>query len=228
MIAVIGDIHGCYNTLKFLVKEIRKRYVGIEIYTTGDLIDRGKYPHLVIEYVKAENIFPVLGNHECMFFNYFRSPGSLLGKMWILNDYLSTREAYSLSAEMLDDHLDYISGLPFFYNLPDCFISHAGIAKTLRSKLFYDKSINESRLDDFYREDIESDTHIIWNRGDLLDIGKLQVVGHTRKREMEIDEFNNALYLDTSAFSGERLSCAVIERDGVVEAISADTDPRDV
>ena len=43
MIAVISDVHGCFNTLKKLVKEVRKKYPNIPLYSVGDLIDRGKF-----------------------------------------------------------------------------------------------------------------------------------------------------------------------------------------
>ena len=41
MVAVIGDIHGCFKTLKKLVEEVRKKYPEIPLYCVGDLVDRG-------------------------------------------------------------------------------------------------------------------------------------------------------------------------------------------
>ena len=35
MVAVIGDVHGCYQTLKQLVENIRTKYPGISIYCVG-------------------------------------------------------------------------------------------------------------------------------------------------------------------------------------------------
>ncbi len=51
MIAVIGDVHGCYYTLKQLVDKIRKKYPAISIYCVGDLVDRGNYSFEVIDFV---------------------------------------------------------------------------------------------------------------------------------------------------------------------------------
>ena len=39
MIAVIGDVHGCFYTLKQLVDKIRTKYPSISIYCVGDLVD---------------------------------------------------------------------------------------------------------------------------------------------------------------------------------------------
>ena len=53
MIAVIGDIHGCYLTLVELYAQILKKYPDIEIYSVGDLIDRGNKSFEVMEFVLA-------------------------------------------------------------------------------------------------------------------------------------------------------------------------------
>lgn len=227
MIAVIGDVHGCYNTLVQLVSDVRERHGNIDFYSTGDLIDRGRFPHLVMEYVIAENIHPVLGNHECMFYYYHFFPDSELAKLWPEdNDF--TEQAYSVFPELLGKHLEYISSLPFFYNLDDCFISHAGIAKKFKSRFMTGGKLSEKVMSDFYSSTLTNRDNILWNREDLLDIGKLQVVGHTRKKNVEWDEYNNALYIDTSAFSGRMLSCAVIDGSRLCDLISVETLSRDI
>ena len=71
MFAVIGDIHGCVNTLELLVRRIKEVYGDIDIYATGDLIDRGNNSPQAIDFVIENEIHPVLGNHDRMFFAYF-------------------------------------------------------------------------------------------------------------------------------------------------------------
>ncbi|MEK6552317.1 MAG: metallophosphoesterase, partial [Bacteroidota bacterium] len=56
MIAVIGDIHGCYFTLVELYKKIIRRYPNIPVYTVGDLVDRGNRSSDVFEFVITNNI----------------------------------------------------------------------------------------------------------------------------------------------------------------------------
>ncbi|KAB2843644.1 MAG: diadenosine tetraphosphatase, partial [Ignavibacterium sp.] len=48
MVAIIGDVHGCYNTLKAIFEKIRKKYPDIIIYCVGDLVDRGNFSAQVI------------------------------------------------------------------------------------------------------------------------------------------------------------------------------------
>ncbi len=51
MIAVIGDIHGCFNTLKELVGKVKGKYPGIKIYSVGDLVDRGNFSYEVLDFI---------------------------------------------------------------------------------------------------------------------------------------------------------------------------------
>ena len=80
MVAVIGDVHGCYYTLQTLVDKIRSKYPLITLYCVGDLVDRGNYSVEVIEYLKNENIQFTKGNHDMMFLAYYREPFSSMEK----------------------------------------------------------------------------------------------------------------------------------------------------
>lgn len=67
-VTIIGDVHGCYETLKSLVAKIPQ---GDEIVFVGDLIDRGPKDMEVLRFVKEGGYKVVLGNHEDMMLNYF-------------------------------------------------------------------------------------------------------------------------------------------------------------
>ncbi len=70
MVAVIGDIHGCFHTLRELVHNIRDKYPEAVIYSVGDLVDRGKYSLETIEYIKRSEIKFTPGNHDLMFAHF--------------------------------------------------------------------------------------------------------------------------------------------------------------
>ena len=55
MIAVIGDIHGCYLTLVELYEQILKKYPDIKVYSVGDLVDRGNKSFEVMEFIIENN-----------------------------------------------------------------------------------------------------------------------------------------------------------------------------
>jgi serine/threonine protein phosphatase 1 len=61
---IIGDVHGCLNELKELIKDINRATT--RIILVGDLIDRGPDSEAVIDFVRDNNIECVKGNHELM------------------------------------------------------------------------------------------------------------------------------------------------------------------
>ena len=112
MVAVIGDIHGCYNTLKKLVEKIKNKYPDIKIFCVGDLVDRGNNSFEVIEYVIAEKINYTLGNHDYMFYSNMRDPFSLMAKSWNYNGAETTLTSYKDKLDKMDGHLDTIISAP--------------------------------------------------------------------------------------------------------------------
>ena len=223
MVAVIGDIHGCYNTLKKLVEKIKNKYPNIKIFCVGDLVDRGNNSFEVIEYVIAENIHYTLGNHDYMFYSNMRDPFSLMAKSWNYNGAETTLTSYKDKLDKMDGHLDTIISAPLFYNLDDCFISHAGISKSIKKKLPKNFLSNDSQLDEILKNDLSNQTSIIWARGELLNIGKLQVVGHTHRKEVLFDEVSNALYIDTTAYGNNKLTSVIVDQNRLIDTLEEKT-----
>ena len=114
MVAVIGDVHGCYYTLKELVDKIKKKYPNIKIFCVGDLVDRGNNSFEVIEFVVAEKIQCVIGNHDFMFYSNMRDPYSLMAKSWNYNGAETTLASYKDKLNQMDKHLDLIINSPLF------------------------------------------------------------------------------------------------------------------
>lgn len=63
-IAIFGDVHGEAKLLRKLITKIREKFSDIDIYTLGDLIDRGPDSKEVIQICIDEKISGVYGNHE--------------------------------------------------------------------------------------------------------------------------------------------------------------------
>ncbi len=228
MVAVIGDIHGCLNTLKELVSRIRKKYPYINIYSVGDLVDRGNFSYEVIEFIINEKINFTAGNHDLMFYYFIKDSSHELGRIWMYNGSDKTINSYSGRFDSISVHLDRIVKAPFFYYLRDCFISHAGISIHYKSKLgknFFDKI---DSLDPFLRSELMSEHGILWTRDELLDIEKLQIVGHTRQQEVTYLKSNNVAYIDTSVYTGNKLSAVIVEKDNIIDTISVPTFTEDI
>lgn len=228
MIAVIGDIHGCYYTLIDLYSTIKNKYPDIDVYCVGDLIDRGNYSYEVFEFVINEKIKFTPGNHDYMFYYFINQPVSEIGRTWLYNGYETTMASYKNRMDKIPDHLQKISDAPLFLNLKDCFISHAGISKYYNKKLPKNFRNNLDSIAKIICSDLESEHSILWTRDELIDLGKLQVVGHTRKNEITYLSENNSVYIDTSVYTGNKLSAVIIDKNNIIENFSVQTYIKDI
>lgn len=227
MVAVIGDVHGCFNTLKALAEKIRTKYPDILIYCVGDLVDRGNFSEQVIDYIITENIYCTLGNHDYMFFCNMREPFSLMARSWNYNGAETTLISYRDKNDIMDKHLDFINCLPLFYNLDDCFISHAGLSAKYKSHIS-DGVKDDKELTEILMKDLDNQDSILWTRGNLLNIGKLQIVGHTHKKELHHDLASNTMYIDTTAYGNNKLTAVIIQDNKCIKIIEEKSDIDDV
>ena len=223
MIAVIGDVHGCINTLRALVGRIRNTYPGITIYQVGDLVDRGLYSAETISYILDEGIRFCKGNHDFMFLEAMRNKNDMIMKTWFANGGSTTVDSYTANNDCLIPHLDAIVGAPLFFDLENCFISHAGLARHLHPVYYKNGVLDNERIISYNTENLFADDCILWNRSPLMDIGKLQIVGHTRQQNVNFVAAYRALYIDTAVYSPRKLSAVVIDECDVVEQFSEGT-----
>lgn len=228
MIAVIGDIHGCIHTLKSLVEKIKDKYPSVEIYSVGDLVDRGLHGFEVVEYVISEKIKFTPGNHDFMMYYFIKHPTHEIGKPWTYNGYETTLLSYNEHFDKLNEHLDFIIEQPLFYNLDDCFISHAGISKSLKNQIPDKFKEDLSLLSEVIHNNLNEENGILWSRETLFDIGKLQVVGHSIKKEITYSDKSRAVYIDTGAFLGNKLSAVIVEKNKVIDQLEEKTIKADI
>ncbi len=228
MIAVIGDIHGCFNTFRTLIDKVRTKYNDIKLYSVGDLIDRGNFSVEVVDYIISEGIVFTPGNHDYMFYYFIKEPTSEMGCSWIYNGFEKTITSYNDRFDKIAVHLKKIINAPLFLNLDDCFISHAGISKYYKSKVPKNFKENPDSLYDLMASEIQNSHGILWTRDELMDLGKLQIVGHTRQQDVEYIKKNNAAYIDTSVYTGNKLSAVIVDDNQIVDILSVRTFEKDI
>jgi len=228
MIAVIGDIHGCFYTLVNLVEQVKQKYNNIPIYSVGDLIDRGKHSFEVMNFILTEEITFTAGNHDLMFYHFFKKPSTIFGQSWSYNGNEATLKSYEKHEQELFMHIDKIKEAPLFLNLEDCFISHAGVSLYYKRKLPKDFRENLDVLKPFIENDYYDDYGVMWNRDPLLNIGKLQIVGHTKHKDVYVDKGANAAYIDTGAYAKNKLSAVIVSKNEIKDILSIETSLNDV
>lgn len=228
MVAIIGDIHGCYFTLVELYKKILIAYPNIPVYTVGDLVDRGNHSFETVSFVIENHVFFTPGNHDYMFYHFFKDPSSVFARSWFFNGNETTLESYENREIEMFQHIEFIKNSPLYFNIPDCFISHAGISIQYDKFLPKNYKDNIDILDQLIMNDLRSERGILWTRDPLLDIGKLQVVGHTKQQEITFVEDSHSVYIDTGACVGNKLSAIIVHESNIIETIDEKTHLNDI
>ena len=61
---VVGDIHGHFDSLEHALDTLAFDPARDRLFSVGDLVDRGPRSHAALEWITADRIAPVRGNHE--------------------------------------------------------------------------------------------------------------------------------------------------------------------
>ncbi len=134
----IGDVHGCIKTLDHLINKIYRQDANPLFYFVGDLIDRGPDSKSVLDLIMELNTkdmaWSVLGNHELMMINTYSHNLTLALSMWKQNGAQSTLFSFNPEANLQlpvnqlipEKYYQFIHHLPYYLELDDYFIVHAG------------------------------------------------------------------------------------------------------
>ena len=113
---VIGDIHGCYNTLMALIDKLPHQ----NLCFVGDLVDRGPDSKKVVDFVMSNEYKCVLGNHEYMMIQEESNP--YFQKMWLMNGGQKTTKSFNSDYKYA---VDWFKTLPIYIEYNDFVITHS-------------------------------------------------------------------------------------------------------
>lgn len=211
---LIGDVHGCFHTFSALLKEWNPATE--HLIQVGDLVDRGTgIPETVELARQLAAQYPgtttfLMGNHEAGMLRHLGPDGPAPG--WLQWGGRSTTTQYRGRPKLLAAHLPWLEQRPLLWQNDHVLASHAGIGPA---------------PDAF---DPASPDGMLWVRGPLRHVGKLQVVGHTPMQDGEPihDPDSNTLYIDTGAVFGGNLTGLRLSPTGtVLDIVLVPVDPRD-
>jgi serine/threonine protein phosphatase 1 len=137
----IGDIHGCYKTLVRLLDHNLQISKNDEVYFVGDYIDRGPSSRQVLDFLierrqQGFHFYMVRGNHEEMLVDAWvqQKPDPFM--LWMLNGAEETLASYGIEShyrlgeaalkELPESHIDLLRKLPYYIQLDDYLVVHAG------------------------------------------------------------------------------------------------------
>jgi len=128
---VFPDLHGCIETFRYTFEKVLRPEITDEIYFTGDFINKGPDSKGVLDYVfqlieAGYSIQAVRGNHEQLLLNAINDKTTV--QDFMTKGGIDTLESYK--ADTVDDiperYIDFINKLPFYIELDDFIIVHAG------------------------------------------------------------------------------------------------------
>jgi serine/threonine protein phosphatase 1 len=211
---LIGDVHGCFYTFGAMLKHWNPATE--HLIQVGDLVDRGTGIPQTVELARQLDAqYPdvtsfLMGNHEAGMLRHLGPDGRAPG--WLKWGGRSTTEQYRRRPKLLAAHLPWLQQRPLLWQNDHVLASHAGIGPA--SEAF----------------DPDSPAGLLWVRGPLRHVGKLQVVGHTPMQAGEPvhDPDSNTLYIDTGAVFGGNLTGLRLSPTGtVLDIVLVPVDPRD-
>jgi len=128
---VFPDLHGCIETFRYTFEKVICPDQSDVIYFTGDFINKGPDSKGVLDYVfhlieAGYKIQAVRGNHEQLLLNAINDQTSV--EDFILKGGLATLESFNVEtvSEIPDHYIEFINKLPFYIELEDFFVVHAG------------------------------------------------------------------------------------------------------
>ena len=201
---VVGDIHGCPDELRVLIRDLALRPED-EVVFVGDYVDRGPGSKEVVEFLldlrrsgEARTVF-LKGNHEDMFLDHIAYPGRY-GEVFLLNGGTATLRSYGLAPDtagrevaalLPEGHLDFFLNLELFHTAGDALCVHAGVNPT--------RSLEAQDEED-----------LLWIRGEFIlhshGLPWTVVFGHTPQRRVLFD-LPYKIGIDTGLVYGGMLSC---------------------
>ena len=200
-IYIIGDVHGCFNTLLELIKQFPNKEKS-QICFVGDVIDRGLFSCDVVELIMQNDYKMVMGNHERrLLSNKFEFLNNKVpfDRSWFFgNGGEATYRSYlGQSVEFKQRHVDFLESRPVYLEFKDyktqngehLVVSHSAVG-----------NMWELRNDKYASEEFKR--HLLSGRGDEMQVsGIFNIYGHTPVREIKF--YKNSADIDTGCVFNE-------------------------
>ncbi len=208
---IIGDVHGCYHTLKNLLKHWKAKEH--QLIFVGDLIGHGNHSPQTTALIqdiqkKYSDTVVVRGNHEEQFHQHCLTQ---FNDDWFGKSGERTFSQYLLHNRVIDKDAEWFASFPLYFETPHLMVSHAGVSHT-------DDPFNAKNEDG-----------VVWHRNEIKKLTQLQVYGHTPQDEAVFDAQVNAINIDTGAYKANKLTGLLVKQDGsILDMIDESTDKDDI
>lgn len=127
----IGDIHGCFDSLKELVENKIQLQKNDKLILLGDYIDRGDKSKEVVDFIielqqTGFDVIPLIGNHESMLLDAYETEKNI--SRWIQNGGEVTLKSFEIGSlkDIESKYIMFFKDLKYYYSFEDYLFVHAG------------------------------------------------------------------------------------------------------
>ncbi len=127
----IGDIHGCFDSLKELIEHKIQLQKNDKLILLGDYIDRGDKSKEVVDFIiklqeEGYDLVPLLGNHEAMLLDAHKNKEHI--SKWVQNGGSETLKSFKINSlnDIESKYLKFFRGLIYYYSFGEFLFVHAG------------------------------------------------------------------------------------------------------
>ncbi|MGZ8844526.1 MAG: metallophosphoesterase [Pyrinomonadaceae bacterium] len=198
---VVGDIHGCFDELKDLLKKLKLK-PSDRVVSVGDLVSKGPKTAQVLDlFMTDERFSTVIGNHDL-----------ILRRNWNGEDVelkQSHKEINKKLKRKKDKYLQFLNSLPFIIDLNTHLVVHAGLRPNVELHSQTTGDLTRIRV---LGPDRESEEGTPWYH--VYNGDKTVLFGHWPAAEPRRGP--KAIGLDTGCVYGYSLTSYIIETDEFV------------
>jgi hypothetical protein len=227
---IIGDVHGCLDELKLLIRkcELRK---DDHIIFLGDLINKGPHSIECLEYIQFISEFYmvdlIIGNHEEKFLRFINNKNNNLEAFEQMN---LKFDLYALEKNITPSILNFLRLGYFSYSIPKLgiLLIHGGLTKNCKLDLQKNYRYGLHSKEELKELKLLTMTRCIDKNGDFVVLGSeneeskfwaqeydgkhgLVLFGHQVFFQDEPMHFNNAIGLDGGCVFGGFLFAYIID-----------------
>lgn len=127
----IGDIHGCFDSLKELIEGKIQLTLNDRLVLLGDYVDRGPKSKEVVDYIvelqaKGFDVVALSGNHEQMLLDAWQEEEFV--NLWMMNGGAETLKSFGVmtAAKLESSYIDFFKSLKLYVEIENYIFVHAG------------------------------------------------------------------------------------------------------
>ena len=201
---IVGDVHGCFNSLTQLLKKADCDPDKHRLILLGDLINKGPHSFKVLNWVRRNKIESLMGNHEWKFIKCVEQKSPLPKPL---------KELKGQMGKELSQWIKWLKTLPLYIEEEDFLAVHGGLVPGEEPKQSSPENLLNIRYWDDKNKCLKKTGAPPWHH--FYKKQKLVVYGHWALQGLNIQ--SNSIGLDTGCVYGGKLTGLWLPKRSIVQ-----------